>query len=174
MTALPPSTTTTDRATSRTRRGADRSPCRRRSAPTSSPRNPPRNKSAVTGSLPITLKLLPRWGESAIVPIARTSTIPPVIAMPVVNMTRRSSGSIASISARRRSGIPTAPTAARSNPVDAEAAARPTSRALKRCVATSHADQGGGALLSNEEPERREEAPDLRHSLRFSMAEQFF
>jgi hypothetical protein len=48
--------------------------------------------------------------------------------------------------------------------VDAEAAARPTSRALKRCVATSHADQGGGALLGNEEPERREEAPALHSS----------
>ena len=98
---------------------------------------PTTNSAAVTGSLPITLRLFPRYGDNNIVAVARTNTIVPVMAIPVLNMTRRSLGSTDSISARRSKGTPTAPTVASRIPVDAAAAARPTSRALKRWVATA-------------------------------------
>ena len=78
------------------------------------------------------------------------------------------------ISARMSNGIPRAPAAARSSAVDAAAAARPTSPAGKRCVRDGpigQTDPGGGALLRDEEPERREEALHLRRLSVFSTAE---
>ena len=71
------------------------------------------------------------------VPIAKISTTKAEIAVPVVNMTRRSEVSVFPSSAKRSSGIPSAPIAAKSSAVEAAAAAMPTSRAEKRCVETA-------------------------------------
>ena len=98
---------------------------------------PMTNSPAVTGSLPISLRLWPRNGDNAMVPSDRRRTTLPLTAIPVVNTTRRSVSSIVLSSANKRSGTPSAPSAHRSIAVDAAAAARPTSCASKRCVATA-------------------------------------
>ena len=99
--------------------------------------DPITKRAAVVESAPMILRLSPRNGERASVASDRTRTARHEMYIPVLKLTRRSAGGSASISASRRSGIPRAPIAPRKNAVEDAAAARPTSRAENRRVATA-------------------------------------
>ena len=83
------------------------------------------------------LRLSPRNGERASVANDRIRTAKHEMYIPVLKVTRRTAAGSESSSASRRSGIPRAPIAPRKNAVEDAAAARPTSRAENRCVATA-------------------------------------
>jgi len=83
------------------------------------------------------LRLPPRNGERASVANDRIRTARHEMYIPVLTVMRRSAAGSESSSASRRSGIPRAPIAPRKNAVEFAAAARPTSRAENRCVATA-------------------------------------
>ena len=83
------------------------------------------------------LRLPPRNGERASVPNDRIRTAKHEMYIPVLKATRRAGAGSESSSANKRSGIPRAPIAPRKNAVEDAAAARPTSRAENRRVATA-------------------------------------
>ncbi len=99
--------------------------------------DPITKRAAVVESAQMILRLPPRNGERASVPSDRIRTAKHEMYIPVLKVTRRSAAGIESSSATRRSGIPRAPIAPRKNAVEDAAAARPTSRAENRCVATA-------------------------------------
>jgi hypothetical protein len=99
--------------------------------------DPITKRAAVAGSAQMILRLLPRNGEKASVPSDRIRTTKHEIYIPVLKVTRRTAAGSEPSSASRRSGIPRAPTDPRKNAVEDAAAARPTSRAENRCVATT-------------------------------------
>ena len=99
--------------------------------------DPITKRAAVVESAPMILRLSPRNGERASVPNDRIRTAKHEMYIPVLKVTRRTAAGSESSSASRRSGIPRAPIAPRKNAVEDAAAARPTSRAENRRVATT-------------------------------------
>ena len=99
--------------------------------------DPITKRAAVVESAPMILRLPPRNGERASVANDRIRTAKHAMYIPVLKVTRRTAAGSESSSASRRSGIPRAPIAPRKNAVEDAAAARPTSRAENRCVATA-------------------------------------
>ena len=126
---------------------------------------PTTNSTAVTGLLPITLRLFPRCDDSNIVAIARTKTIAPAMAMPVLNMTRRSSRIDRLDLGQEKQGHPEGADRRQQDPGGCGGRGEADVSGAKEVGdhgPIAKADQCGGTRLADEEPQRREETPDLR------------
>ena len=99
--------------------------------------DPITKKAAVVQSAPMILRLSPRNGERASVANDKIRTAKHEMYIPVLKATRRTVAGSEFSSASRRSGIPRAPIAPRKSAAEVAAAARPTSFAGNRRVATA-------------------------------------